>query len=213
MKILFQIVRITVGFTFLSFGIALTKIAGLGMDPWGLLHEGMDNLIPFLDFGEIIVYSGIFIMIISVILFKSKIGIGTILNAVLVGFMINFFLVILPSEVTETTAYGFFAIGLITLNFGRALYISSDLGPGPRDGLYVGLTRVTQIDIKYGKPFIEFLVLGTGYLLGGTFGVGTIILIVVSGYMVEFFFKIFKFDPKKKTQNDIIADIKRLVTN
>ena len=69
MKILFQIVRITVGFTFLSFGIALTKIAGLGMDPWGLLHEGMDNLIPFLDFGEIIVYSGIFIMIISVILF------------------------------------------------------------------------------------------------------------------------------------------------
>lgn len=202
--------RLLIGYIFLGLGVALTKKAGLGLDPWGVFHDGLDQVIPFLTFGQIIVVLGLVIMGISMVTLKTKIGIGTILNALLVGFIIDFFGYVFSMEITSIYINIFiFMSGLLTMTFGRALYISADLGPGPRDGLFVGLTRVTGIHVKYGKPLIEAIVLLTGFIMGGTIGYGTFVLIVSTGFFVHMFFTLLGFDPKQKRQSDITLYFKK----
>ncbi len=94
------------------------------------------------------------------------------------------------------------------MTFGRSLYISTKLGPGPRDGIFVGLSRLTQIDVKYIKPAVEFTVLLIGFLLGMSKGInyvgpGTVIAVIFSGYLVQFFFKKLGFNPKIENQRHL----------
>ncbi len=193
-----------IGFIFLSFGIVLTKRSDLGMDAWGIFHQGLSVRFD-ISFGLVVLYFGLFVLVLSVLLLKTKIGIGTILNVMIVGLMIDFvdnLFKYIPSTTLEKTIV--LVIGLVTLSFGRSLYISARLGAGPRDGVFVGLSRITKIDVKYVKPAIEFAVLIIGVLLGGTIGFGTIFLIIVSGYLVQYFFKVMHFDPKAESQRRLI---------
>ena len=89
------------------------------------------------------------------------------------------------------------------MTFGRSLYISTKLGPGPRDGVFVGLSRITQLDVKYIKPAVEFTVLFVGFLLGGTVGIGTLTAMLFSGYLVQFYFKKLGFNPKIENQRNL----------
>jgi len=193
-----------IGFIFLSFGIVLTKRSDLGMDAWGIFHQGLSVKLD-VSFGLIIIYTGLIILAFSVLLLKTKIGIGTILNVLVVGLMIDFtdyLFTYIPNTMFEKSVLLVF--GLVILSFGRSLYISSRLGAGPRDGIFVGLSRITKMDVKYIKPAIEFTVLIIGVLLGGTIGFGTIFLIVASGYLVQYFFKLLHFDPKTSSQSRFI---------
>lgn len=185
----------------LSLGIVLLKQSGLGLDPWGVFHEGMSNLTG-LSFGLVIEIIGYVILILSLII-KIYPGIGTVINIFVVGKFIDILLnsnVFIPNEVTK---YLFFIAGFIILCFGRALYISCNLGSGPRDGLFVGLVKITKVDVKYIKPAIEIVVFSAGVLYGGTYGIGTILLMFFSGYIVEFFFNILKYDPKTKNHSSL----------
>lgn len=192
--------KLIVGFLIMSVGITLNIRAGLGLSSWNIFHNGLENVIP-LTFGQIIQIVGLIILVLSVVFLKSKVGPGTILNILLVGFFIDTskeIISVIPDLLIMRIL--FLACGILLMTFGRALYISTRLGPGPRDGLFVGLSRVTQIDVKYIKPAIEFTVLVIGYLLGGVFGIGTIITIVISGYLVQFFFTVLGFDSKSTPQ-------------
>mgnify|MGYP007094912786 FL=1 len=132
---------------------------------------------------------------------KTKVGIGTIANVLFIGLILDLFDKIITYEPEEYFYKGIlFLIGLLIMTFGRSLYISTKLGPGPRDGLFVGLSRITQIDVKYVKPAIELTVLTIGFLLGGVVGVGTLISMLFSGYLVQFYFKKLGFDPKNEKQ-------------
>jgi len=189
-----------VGFVLLSIGVMLTKRAVLGMDAWGVFHLGLSFKLGF-SFGEITIYLGLLILIPSILLLKTKIGMGTILNILLVGLMIDFsdfIFTYIPNTDIEKTAL--LVAGLLIMTFGRALYISTGLGEGPRDGLFVGLSRITKMDIKYIKPLIEFTVLLCGFLLGGQVGFGTVFLMVTSGYFVQYFFKVLHYNPKAQRQ-------------
>jgi len=188
------------GFIFLSVGVMLTKRAELGMDSWGVFHLGISNNID-LSMGQVIQIVGAIILLLSVIFLKTKIGFGTILNVAFVGYLIDYsdeIYTFFPNSTIEKVLI--FTFGLLFITFGRSLYISAKLGAGPRDGLFVGLSRITQIDVKYVKPAIEFTVLVSGYILGGPVGFGTIFLIVTSGYLVQYFFKILNFNPKVENQ-------------
>lgn len=190
------------GFIFLSFGMILTKKSGLGMSSWGVLHEGA-SLRTIFTFGEVTLILGLIILVFSVYFLKTKVGIGTISNVILIGFLLDFFDYVLDFSPSTYAIQGIvFIIGLLLMTFGRSLYISTKLGAGPRDGIFVGLSRLTQIDVKYIKPAVEFTVLLTGFLLGGVVGVGTLIAIVTSGYLVQFFFKILGFNPKIENQRN-----------
>lgn len=198
-----RIPRFIIGLTILSFGIYLTKLAYIGLSPWSVLHDGIAMSLN-LTFGTVTIFLGLIILVLSIVFLKTKIGIGTILNILIAGNLINLFEYLyyeIPSDLIMKIIL--FSIGLLCVTFGRSLYISSDLGPGPRDGLFVGLSRITHLEVKYIKPAIELTVLIIGILLGGNFSVGTIIIVITSGYLVQYFFKVLHFDPKKKTQSDI----------
>ena len=199
-----KIPLLILGFILLSFGIVLTKRADLGMDAWGVFHQGLS--VQFnLTFGRITVYLGLIILVLSILLLKTKIGMGTILNVLIIGYMIDFVDIIftfIPTTLFEEIVL--LVIGLIIFTFGRALYISAGLGEGPRDGLFVGLSRITKIEIKYMKPIIEFTVLLCGLILGGTRGFGTIFLIVTSGYFVQYYFKLLHYDSNVQKQRRFI---------
>ncbi len=197
-----------VGYIILALGIYLTKLSLLGMSSWSVLHDGLTN-VSGLTFGRVTQLLGLVIMVLSIFFLKTKIGIETILNVVLVGFFIDFFEFLYPVAPDDILIKSIILLfGILFTTFGRSLYITSKLGPGPRDGLFVGLARITKIDVKYIKPSIELTVLLIGVLLGGKFGIGTIIITFVSGYMVQFFFRILKFDPKAEKQSDILNYIR-----
>lgn len=193
------------GFVLLGLGIYLTKLSLLGMSSWSVLHDGIAKNISGASFGIVTQVLGLVILGLSVVFLKTKVGIGTLLNVLLVGPIVDLFEIIYPT-MNEAFVLRFIALifGVLFTTIGRSLYIASRLGPGPRDGLFVGLARVTKFQVKYIKITIEFIVLGIGILLGGTAGIGTAILIVVSGYLVQFFFKVFKFDPKQVKQSNLV---------
>ena len=196
--------RLVVGFIVMSIGIMLVKESMLGLFPWGVLHDGLSIVTP-LTFGQVTQVLGLVVLIFSVIAFKTNVGIGTFLNILLVGWMIDFAHNLFPFTAnTVSTQILLYVIGVLFISIGRAFYISSRLGAGPRDGLFVGLSRITQIDVKYIKPGIEIIVLAIGFILGGVVGVGTLVLMATSGYLVQFFFKVFGFDPKKDRQSNLI---------
>lgn len=195
-----KIPMLFLGFILLSLGMILTMKAGLGMSSWGVLHQGIAEVTIF-TFGQVTIILGVIILTLSVLLLKTKVGIGTIANALFIGFIMDFFKEIITYEPTAYLEKGIlFIAGLFIMTFGRSLYISTRLGPGPRDGIFVGLSRITQIDVKYIKPAVELTVLTIGYLLGGTVGLGTLITMLFSGYLVQFYFKKLGFDPKTEKQ-------------
>ena len=199
-----RIPLLLVGFVFLSFGIMLTKRADLGMNAWGIFHDGLSGLLE-ISFGSVTLFFGFIVLGFSMWFLKTKVGIGTILNVLVVGLMIDLSDLVFtynPSSITDQIVI--LVAGTLMLTFGRSLYISTNLGAGPRDGLFVGLCRITKIDVKYVKPAIEFSVLIIGVLLGGKIGVGTIFLIIVSGYLIEIFFKLLNYNPKEKQQRRFI---------
>lgn len=200
---------IFIGFMFLAVGIMLMKRSELGLPPWGVLHQGLEVSTP-LTFGRITQLVGLLVMLISMVFLKTKIGIGTLLNVIFVGWFIDladYFFAYTPESLHSQTIL--LVLGIILMTFGRSLYISARLGSGPRDGLFVGLSHVTKIDVKYIKPTIEFIVLFVGFILGGEVGVGTVIAIVLNGYIVQGYMKIMRFDPKAKQDHNIFAYLKK----
>lgn len=197
---LLKIPTLLLGFVILALGTILTMKSGLGMSSWGVLHQGLSRVSIF-TFGQITIVLGLIILILSVIFLKTKVGIGTILNVLIIGFIMDMFTNLINYEPTEFLYQAIiFLLGLVIMAFGRSLYISTRLGPGPRDGVFVGLSRITQIDVKYVKPGIELTVLSIGYILGGTVGLGTLTTMLFSGYIVQFFFTKLGFDPKTEKQ-------------
>ncbi len=197
-----------IGFLLLSFGMILTMKSGLGMSSWGVLHQGV-SLVSGFTFGKVTLVLGLVILVFSVLFLKSKVGIGTIVNVLLIGFLLDMFKYLITYEPDTYVYQGImFIIGLIIMTLGRSIYISTKLGPGPRDGIFVGLSRITQIDVKYIKPAVEFSVLLIGFLLGQSMGInlvgpGTVIAVVFSGYLVQFYFKKLGFNPKIENQRDL----------
>lgn len=193
------------GLVVLSIGIHLINEAYIGLAPWSVFHDGL-SIIFHNNFGNMTIYVGLIILLISVVLLKTKVGLGTILNILIIGNLIKIYeLYMVNIDYSFMERIILFIFGFLLTTFGRSLYIASDLGQGPRDGLFVGLARVTKIDVKYIKPTIELIVLLIGILLGGNFGIGTIILVLASGFAVEKFFVLLRFDPKKKTQSNVLA--------
>ena len=191
------------GFILLSLGMILTMKSGLGMSSWGVLHQGV-SLVSGLTFGEVTLILGLIILVLSVLLLKSKVGIGTIVNVLLIGVLLDMFRALITYEPSHYISQGVLLLtGLFIMTFGRSLYISTKLGPGPRDGVFVGLSRITQLDVKYIKPAVEFTVLFVGFLLGGTVGIGTLTAMLFSGYLVQFYFKKLGFNPKIENQRNL----------
>jgi len=187
-----RIVRMLIGLVLYSVGIAATIKANIGYAPWDVFHAGLSNTFG-LSIGIIAIIVGIVLLVI-VTLLGEKAGLGTILNIVLIGLMLDIFLKIIP--VADSLIIGILLLvaGLFIISLGSYFYIGSGFGAGPRDNLMVVLKRKTKIPVGLGRSLIELTVTIIGWLLGGMVGPGTIISVIGIGFCIQLTFKILRFD-------------------
>lgn len=176
--------QLIVGLVLFGIGIALMLRSGLGLPPWDVLHQGLAS-----QFGLTV---GIWSIIISgaILVFwlplRERFGIGTILNAVIIGVVIDLAALVIPEPESLWADVVMLVTGIILIGLASGMYIGANLGPGPRDGLMTAVARRGP-SIRLTRWILEIVVLITGILLGGTFGVGTIAFAFLIGPIVQFF--------------------------
>lgn len=179
-----RLIQLLIGLVLFGFAIRLMAQSGLGLPPWDVLHQGLS-----VQFGLTI---GIWAIIISVVILlawiplREPMGLGTLLNAVIVGLTIDVTMWLVPLAETTALAWGMLTVGVVLNGLASGLYIGAGMGPGPRDGLMTAIARRGP-SIRLTRTSIEVVVLITGILLGGTFGLGTIIYALAIGPLVQIF--------------------------
>ena len=195
-EIVRRVPRLTFGLFLFGVGIALMVIANLGLSPWEALHQGISRHTG-IPIGTVGILTGIVVLLLWIPLGERP-GIGTVLNVFLIGIVIDLTLWVAPESVDQLWLAWLLLLGGITLvGVGTGLYIGTDLGPGPRDGLMTGLAR-RGIHIGLARGSIEITVLVVGWFLGGTIGFGTVIFAFGMGPLVALFLPRLSLDPVPK---------------
>lgn len=176
------------GLVLFGFGIALQVRANLGLAPWEAMHQGLSFHSP-LSIGVAGILTGLIVLFLWIPL-KQKPGIGTLLNVVVIGLVIDGSLLIVDDASFVAQRWAYMLGGIVIIGLGSGIYIGTRLGPGPRDGLMTGLAE-RGISIRLARFVIEALVLGFGWLLDGTIGIGTLAFAVLIGPLVQFFLERF----------------------
>lgn len=208
-KILEIIIKMTVGFLFCAIGVVMSINSNLGVSPWDVLHQGLTNITP-LTMGQASIIVGIGVVIISSFL-GIKVGIGTIANMLLIGYFIDIVMKLnfIPVSNNLFTGIVMMIVGMFLMAIASYLYISCELGCGPRDGLMVALVKITGKPVWIIRGSIEVTALVVGWFLGGFVGIGTLINALGIGYCVQIIYKLFKFDVSVLEHKDIISLLRR----
>lgn len=172
------------GLMILALGIALTikgKVFGIG--PWDVFHYGL-YLQLGLSIGSWSIIMGFILIIISSLYMKSIPKIGTLLNMLLLGSFIDLFNYLLPMPNGLLMKAFVFVLGIVLLGCGIGLYVSADLGAGPRDGVMLIIVEKTGLSIRFVRNGIEIIVFLLGWMLGGPVGIGTIVIAFLLGPII-----------------------------
>jgi uncharacterized membrane protein YczE len=203
-----RLLRLCLGLYLYGWGLALLIHAHIGVPPWDVLSQGLQSRLG-ITFGEAAILTSVAVLLLWIPL-KQRVGVGTVLNGLSIGPGADLVMPLLPKLDGFAQQLLCLALGLLVVAIAAGLYISAELGAGPRDGLMVGLTRVSNRPFWVIRTIGEGTVLLTGWLLGGNAGIGTAIFAVSIGYMMQTSMKFFGFDPKsgakpsqktQKTQN------------
>ena len=177
--------QLLVGLALYGFSMAMMVRAGLGLNPWDVLHQGLDAYLP-VSFGMVTVLVGAVVLLLWIPL-RQWPGLGTVANIVVIGVAVDLGLALLPAPDHLVARIGLLLGGIVLNGLAGAVYIGSQLGPGPRDGLMTGLAARTGGSIRLIRTGIEVAVLAIGFLLGGTVGLGTVLYAVAIGPLVQLF--------------------------
>lgn len=173
-----------VGLLVLSFGISLTiKGKDLGIGPWDVFHYGLFKQLG-LTIGTWSIIVGFIILFVTGVGTKSFPKAGAFINMLLIGIFIDIFNLVLPDPHTLIAQAILFAIGIVVIGYGIGLYVSADLGAGPRDSLMLLVVEKTGWKIQWVRNGMEILVFFFGWLLGGPVGIGTVIIALGLGSIV-----------------------------
>lgn len=169
------------------YGVALGLMVrgGIGVAPWDVLALGIAGKTG-LGYGFVTVLVSVLVLILWIPL-RQRVGLGTLLNALLVGPSADLALFVLPAPPSIWVGAPMFVAGLLLLAFATGLYIAADFGPGPRDGLMTGLVGRTGWPVWVVRTLIEGSVLLIGFVLGGPVGVGTVLFAFGVGPLVGWF--------------------------
>lgn len=180
--------QLYVGLLLYGFSTSLLVEATLGLDPWDVLHQGISRLTG-ISIGRTTVAVGVAVLILWIPL-RQRPGLGTVSNAIVIGLAVDASLAVLPSPGAVLWRAAFLAVGILLNGMATGMYIGAGLGPGPRDGLMTGLAANGR-SIRVVRTLIELLVLGVGWTLGGTVGVGTLAYAVAIGPLAHVFIPAF----------------------
>ena len=184
--------RLVFGLVLCGVGLSLLVLAELGLDPWDVLHQGIADHTG-IPIGTVSILTGV-VVLLAWIPLRERIGLGTMLNVVLIGLTIDATLVVLDPPGALAVRVAFLLAGTLAFAVGSGFYIGAGLGPGPRDGLMTSIHHRGH-SIRGVRTSIEVLVLVSGWLLGGTVGVGTVVFALSIGPLVHVFLPRLTIDP------------------
>ncbi|MDQ1733480.1 MAG: hypothetical protein QOK10_3639 [Pseudonocardiales bacterium] len=190
-----RLVQLYLGLSLYGVSAAMQVQAGLGLDPWDVLHQGLAGRVH-LAIGTVSIIVGA-IVLLGWLPIRQRPGLGTISNVFVVGLSLNATLRVLPVQHVLAARLALLVAAIVLCGLATGMYISVGFGPGPRDGLMTGWSARTGLSIRLTRTLIEVTVLVTGWLLGGTVGVGTVLFAVSIGPVAQVFLKLFGVNKAK----------------
>lgn len=159
--------------------------AGLGLNPWDVLHEGITDR-TFLTFGTVTAVTSVVVLLLWIPL-RQRPGVGTVANIVVIAVTVDLVRLVLPEQHVLVWQIALLLGGVVLNGLATAVYVGARLGPGPRDGLMTGLANRTGRSVRLVRTGIELAVLAVGWLLGGTAGAGTVLYALAIGPLTQAF--------------------------
>ncbi|MBM3719038.1 MAG: hypothetical protein FJW51_00195 [Actinobacteria bacterium] len=177
-----RIFMLVLGLALFGIGDALVISSDIGNAPWSVLAQGL-SLRFDVSIGLATVFVGAAVLLLWIPL-KRRVGLGTIVNIFVISAFIDLGLMIFPQAENQIFGVGYVLGGTLLVGLGSALYLTCGLGAGPRDGLMTGLHEKTGVRVGRVRLTLEVLVLISGALLGGTWGLGTALFAIAIGQSV-----------------------------
>jgi uncharacterized protein len=196
-KLINRFTRLVAGLFLYALGIVLTMKANIGYAPWEVFHAGVGKTIG-MTIGNVSIITGLLIVILAFVM-EEKLGLGTLLNMVLIGVFMDILLGlgIIPTMTHWLSSFMVLVAGLFVISLASFFYIGSGFGAGPRDSLMVALTRKIGLPVGLCRGGIELAAVISGWILGGMVGVGTVISAFVIGFCVQVTFWMLRFHPTR----------------
>ncbi|MEV6943571.1 hypothetical protein AB0N07_16560 [Streptomyces sp. NPDC051172] len=198
-----RLIQLYVGLALYGVSSALLVEAGLGLEPWGVLHQGLARLTG-LTIGVVSIVVGAAVLLLWIPL-RQRPGLGTVSNVFVVGLAMDGTLALVPAVHSLAVRIPLLLAGILLNGVATGLYISARFGPGPRDGLMTGLHRRTGRSIRLMRTAIEVAVVATGFTLGGTVGIGTVLYAVSIGPLAQLFLRVFDV-PSASGSSTVVAE-------
>ncbi|THA30580.1 hypothetical protein E6R18_19645 [Streptomyces sp. A1277] len=198
-----RLVQLYAGLALYGASSALLVVAGLGLEPWGVLHQGLAERTG-ISIGVVSIIIGAIVLLLWIPL-RQRPGLGTVSNVFVVGLAMDGTLALVPEVHGLVARSGVMVAGIVLNGVATGLYITARFGPGPRDGLMTGLHRRTGRSIRLVRTAIEVAVVVTGFLLGGSLGVGTVLYALAIGPLAQVFLRVFAIPDGGGTSADAPA--------
>ncbi|MGL5439712.1 MAG: YczE/YyaS/YitT family protein [Filifactoraceae bacterium] len=206
--------RLMLGLFVCGLSIVMNINANIGVAPWNVLATGFSNSLD-MTIGQASIIISVVVVIVDYVL-GIKLGLGTLINMIFVGLFTDMIIWsnFIPKPATFPMQCLLLVLGMITLNIGMLLYIGVGRGAGPRDGLMLGISKKLDKPVFIVRTTIEILVTIVGILLGGYFGIGTIVTAAIGGSLMGFMYKLIGFNIKgveHKFINDYFKKVEKFV--
>jgi uncharacterized membrane protein YczE len=191
-----RVLQLFSGLVLYGVSMAFMVESGLGLNPWDVFHQGLSKVLG-ISFGLVVFLVGIPILLLWIPL-RQRPGFGTVANLVVIGFVVDAALSVLPAGHAIPARVGYLVFGILMNGLATGLYIGSRFGPGPRDGLMTGIVaRFPRLSVRLVRTSIEVFVLALGFLLGGTVGIGTVAYALAIGPLVHVFIPLCTVKPRR----------------
>ncbi|MEV7677311.1 hypothetical protein AB0O64_01905 [Streptomyces sp. NPDC088341] len=184
-----RVTQLSVGLALYGASAALLVRGGLGLEPWGVLHQGLAELTG-LTMGVVSIAVGAVVLLLWIPL-RQRPGPGTVANVFAVGIAMDATLALVPDGHGPAARIALLIAGVVLNGVATGLYIAARFGPGPRDGLMTGLHRLTGRSVRLVRTAIEVAVVATGFALGGSVGIGTVAYALAIGPLAQLFLRVF----------------------
>ena len=195
-----RLLRCVAGLACFGTGIAFFVRSELGVPPWDVFHQGVSQHTG-LGLGTVLIIVAFAVLLMWIPL-RLRPGLGTLLNAVEIGLVLNLTEGLIPETKNIVIRIIFMMLGLTIIAAGSGLYIGAQFGSGPRDGLMLGLNKRFGISVRLARTLVEITVMVIGIFLGGHIGLGTFVFAFGIGPMVQVALRVFKM---AATQQDAVV--------
>ena len=191
-----RLLQLYIGLALYGVSTAMFVRADLGADPWNVFHLGVANLLS-MNIGLVIIAVGVLVLLAWIPL-RQRPGFGTLSNVIMIGLAADAALAVIPGFESLLTRSGLLVAAVILNALATSLYIGAGFGAGPRDGLMTGIHARTGWSVRTIRTAIEVSVLLSGWLLGGTVGVGTVLYALAIGPLIQICLPWFRHQPQPR---------------